>query len=363
MKIAKVVIENFRRIERLELDFTDSFGRVRPVTVLVGPNGCGKTSVLDAIGAAIGAGQELSGVRPSLPYDTRRMVRRGAEFARVTCSLRFNEDELTLTQELLRSSTFGSIAAPGSEVSVSWTFPHPDHPGATRGWSESSPSDAWRLLKGRIMAVRSLRAAPPGAAWLRRLGRVVTVDQQRTILSRVVSPQAAGLGDAPGPRRTDNPRQILVDLALKHAVPGAPGAEDLFARVRDQYNAICAPRSLVGAVQDGDDFDVLFHDGERGYGFDDIASGEAMILLLLITLTAERIHRSIVLVDEVELHQHPVWQHRLLSALPRMGEDNQFIVTTHSDYLLTSLDRGSVHRVDAASVVPLGDLRDGEGDG
>jgi hypothetical protein len=210
------------------------------------------------------------------------------------------------------------------------------------------------------MAVRSLRAAPPGTDWLRRLGRVVTIDQQRTILSRIVSPQV--LGDGEGPRRTNNPRQILVDLALKHAIPGAPHSEDLFARVRNQYNAICTPRALVGAVRDGDDFDVLFRDGDSEYGFDDIASGEAMILLLLITLTAERIHRSIVLIDEIELHQHPVWQHRLLDALPHMGEDNQFIVTTHSDYLLSSLDRGSVHRVGAVNVLPLGDLREGNAD-
>ena len=361
MKIAKVVIENFRRIDRLELDFTDSFGRVRPVSVLVGPNGSGKTSVLDAIGASIGATQELPGVRPSLPYETRRMVRRGADFARVTCALRFHEDELSLTRELLRSSSFGPLVSEGAEVSLTWTFPHPEHAGATRGWSDSRPTDAWRLLKGRIMAVRALRAAPPGAAWLRRLGRVITIDQQRTILSRVVSPQAAGTGDAPGPYRTDNPRQILVDLALKHAVPGAPQADDLFARVRDQYNTICAPRLLVGAVQDEDEFDVRFRDGEREYGFDDIASGEAMILLLLITLSAERIHRSIVLIDEVELHQHPLWQRRLLNALPLMGEDNQFIVTTHSDYLLTSLDPGSVQRVDAPKLIELGNLREGDG--
>ena len=58
MKLAKLRIENFRQLgsaaKPFELDFTDALGRVREFTLLVGPNGCGKTTILDAIAAAIG---------------------------------------------------------------------------------------------------------------------------------------------------------------------------------------------------------------------------------------------------------------------------------------------------------------------
>ena len=45
MKISKVEIKNFKRFDDLTLDLGDSPGRI---IALVGPNGCGKSSVLDA---------------------------------------------------------------------------------------------------------------------------------------------------------------------------------------------------------------------------------------------------------------------------------------------------------------------------
>jgi predicted ATP-dependent endonuclease of OLD family len=63
MKVAKVEIENFRHIEHLELDFTDSVGRVRDVSLIVGPNTSGKTTVLDAIALGLGVLTELTSYR------------------------------------------------------------------------------------------------------------------------------------------------------------------------------------------------------------------------------------------------------------------------------------------------------------
>src|SRR5436309_14813763 len=53
MKLRKVRIENFRAIKETEIVFADALGAIRPVTVLAGPNGSGKTSVLFAIVQAL----------------------------------------------------------------------------------------------------------------------------------------------------------------------------------------------------------------------------------------------------------------------------------------------------------------------
>jgi len=48
MKIKNITIKNFRGIDSLSLDFTHPAGKPLDLVVLAGPNGCGKTSVLEA---------------------------------------------------------------------------------------------------------------------------------------------------------------------------------------------------------------------------------------------------------------------------------------------------------------------------
>lgn len=377
MKVAQVLIENFRRIERLELDFTDSLDRVRPLTVLVGPNGCGKTSVLDAIGLALSGTLELPGTRTTLKLDPRRIVRRGAASARITLDLRFSDDEIAAAREAVQAlgnPAWSHEKVPSEKtVRLVWEYPDPSR-SAARGWTTTTPPMGWLLLKGRVAAARALRTTS-GHDWLRRCGQVVTIDQRRTSLSRVIRPDVFdiihGRGGDDGeeregaPRilqRTSDPKTLLLDLAVRHSLRRGPVSDDPFPRIQAAFAEVCAPRKIVGAVEDTDGLDVIFHDGVAEYGFDDIASGEAMVLLLLIKLVGDRIHRSVVLVDEVELHQHPVWQRRLLGILPRLGDDNQLIVTTHSDYLVNALDHGALHRLDGAHSIVLAKLDADEGD-
>ena len=46
---------------------------------------------------------------------------------------------------------------------------------------------------------------------------------------------------------------------------------------------------------------------------------------------------AIVLIDEIELHLHPSWQQRILTDLTRTFPNTQFIVSTHSPQVLTTL--------------------------
>ena len=47
---------------------------------------------------------------------------------------------------------------------------------------------------------------------------------------------------------------------------------------------------------------------------------------------------AIVLIDEVELHLHPSWQQRILNDLQRTFRNAQFIVSTHSPQVLTTVE-------------------------
>lgn len=78
MKIARAIIENFRKVEKLELDFRDELGRVRDFTLIVGPNTSGKTTILDALAVSIGPGTELSYGPTGITLNPPTIVRRGA---------------------------------------------------------------------------------------------------------------------------------------------------------------------------------------------------------------------------------------------------------------------------------------------
>ena len=54
-------------------------------------------------------------------------------------------------------------------------------------------------------------------------------------------------------------------------------------------------------------------------------------------LTDPLVSEAIVLIDEMELHLHPSWQQRILSDLTRTFPNAQFIVSTHSPQVLTTV--------------------------
>jgi predicted ATP-binding protein involved in virulence len=51
---------------------------------------------------------------------------------------------------------------------------------------------------------------------------------------------------------------------------------------------------------------------------------------------------AIALIDEVDLHLHPVWQQRVLADLTRTFPGTQFIVTTHSPQVLSTVKRENI---------------------
>ena len=54
-------------------------------------------------------------------------------------------------------------------------------------------------------------------------------------------------------------------------------------------------------------------------------------------LTDPLVSEAIVLIDEIELHLHPAWQQHILADLTRTFPNTQFIVSTHSPQVLTTL--------------------------
>jgi len=54
---------------------------------------------------------------------------------------------------------------------------------------------------------------------------------------------------------------------------------------------------------------------------------------------------GIVIIDEIELHLHPKWQQQVLLGLQKTFPNIQFIVTTHSPQILSTVDHKSIRQI------------------
>lgn len=362
MKLVNAQIQNFRGLDlHKPLDFTDELGRVRDLILLVGPNSSGKTSILDALGAALGAAANFRSTSPLFQLSPR-VVRTHQLYARVRCEVEFTDDEIAATRSIfeLAEKPWDVPANPPRRVRLDWQYPAPKKQ-QWRGRVLCDPPYARQLFLGRSTVIDLLKTRRTEPIWFERIGAAFTFDQQRTgfgkTIPRDVWTALYGTEESPPTeaRRAISLRDQLLTLAIQAEIrprDTSGPTDEPFPRLRELYRQVCAPHKLIGAVRDGRDYDILFEDGKhQQYGFDGLSSGEQMVLLFLVRMAIDNIHRSVLLVDELELHQHPAWQSKLLHQLPRMGQGNQVLATTHSPYLRDVAPRGAV--------VDLGALGDG----
>ena len=137
-------------------------------------------------------------------------------------------------------------------------------------------------------------------------------------------------------------RDVLPWLELQSRLDqkwdSATQGQSAWSRVKARFAQLAAPSAIDDMKAFDEGFDLRFRDGDRFYYTAGLSYGQAQILRFVTNLTAFRAMRSVILIDEVELHLHPSWQRKLLHFMRQGGgDDNQFIVTTHSpsiaDYL------------------------------
>ncbi|HHQ6598161.1 TPA: retron Ec78 anti-phage system effector ATPase PtuA [Serratia fonticola] len=84
-----------------------------------------------------------------------------------------------------------------------------------------------------------------------------------------------------------------------------------------------------------------------------LSQGEKSILTLIGDLTRRLVMlnpslnnpldgHGIVLIDEIDLHLHPTWQQRIVSNLRSVFKNIQFIITTHSPQVLSTVDSSAI---------------------
>ncbi len=108
----------------------------------------------------------------------------------------------------------------------------------------------------------------------------------------------------------------------------------------------------IELVFDEENYSFTFIEKEKEYKFEHLSDGYSSVLdlitELIMKMTEDGIYsfifnyKGIVLIDEIETHLHIELQKEVLPMLDRMFPNVQFIVSTHSPFILNSMDNASV---------------------
>lgn len=295
--IERLVIRNFRPIRDLQIDFSRSASERGPWTVLLGENGCGKSSVLHALALTLMGGDQ----RRALGIDASAYLRHGGRDGLVQVFLTGRPEPLELRWQEGDSQFGGPEPVPALLLGYGATRLLPRHP--PQGVDE-------RVVRVDNLFDPLIPLTDP-TAWLLSLDDETFADVARGIHAMLALDVSSGL------------ERMEARVVLRQGT----SISDL-AALSDGYQAM-----VVMAC------DIL-RTTMRLWGQPELAEG-------------------IVLIDEIGAHLHPRWRLRVVSAMRALLPRIQFIVTTHDPLCLRGIVDGEVvvmRRNSTGDIITLVDL-------
>lgn len=356
MKIQELILRNFKifESEQKSFSFCDELGNANTVTVIVGANGSGKSSILQAIAMLVGSAVKKSVFPdklewPGLNYE---FIRNNRTALIAEATVRFTSEEIQATteyaEELNRMGRNLDLPGGNEEVRIQLDY---------QNKKVLSFPDRRNLFqfKGYEYALQINGNNLPTN--IRRVGSIYWYNEQRTALS--ISRPIEGSASEGNISITEvELRRILHEWdsfhvkALKPGFVFRDGQRDRFASLNELFSSVFPGKSLVGSEPNPSPDRILepplfwLRDANgREYELSNMSGGERAIFPMLIDFAVWEIHNSIILIDEIELHLHPPLQQALARALVKLGKNNQFIITTHSDHVARMFPESNIIRL------------------
>ncbi|MFP5272211.1 AAA family ATPase [Coleofasciculus sp.] len=341
MKVQSIELNYFKKFRNSTFNFTDlETGLAQDIIVLIGMNGAGKTSLLQAIAATLGVAtgrlQKLDDL-DWVGFNHELLANNWGRFEpEVTLKVQFSSQELDAVQEFHQKLQLQEI---GRHLPVP---PAKDYLATLRWQGERVQADTADQLfqfKGRDYAKQLRRSE--GFQVFERVGTVFWYTEQRTSTSLTTedSDNKIEITDNNLRDRLSKLRQFHQDIETGRIKQLRPGQKDIYAEIEQAYQKVFPERSFEGPVPRENIDDILsepwfyLYDGKNQYEISEMSGGERAIFPMLMDFANWNIHNSVILIDELELHLHPPMQQALLRTLHKLGKNNQFIITTHSDYV------------------------------
>lgn len=338
MRIDELIIENFKGFENTTLRFPSSF------SLIIGTNGTGKTSALEALSVA--AGSWFLGIRG---YERARHIR--SEEVRLAARKYQGEIRFEACYPV-RVSAAGLVGAGNDQAHAQWSRTLASSSGRTTYGAAVNVRDAARRAEdmarqGESHTLPVISYYGTGRLWLEPRQASLVKTERRLASSRRLS-RLEGYRNSIDPRLSV--RDLITWIARQSWVGYQQGKEpEVFRAVK---------KAVLGCVEDAEN---LYFDPGRGevvvvmreHGaqpFANLSDGQRCMLALVgdIAQKAAKLNPhlgrrvldespGLVLIDELDLHLHPRWQRRVIEDLRRTFPQMQFICTTHSPFLVQSL--------------------------
>ena len=378
MKISWLHLVNFRCFKEFDMDFHTqgrevSFHRksrgVGPLTAIVAKNGHGKTTVLDALRIALGT------FTSAFDYPSPKRIEKK--------DIHIDTPENTL-QSILSFPVEVHAKGEIEGESVSWSRELPKENGKSSIRNAKAITEYGKKLKDCLRGENGDQTIIPLVAFY-GTGRLWKdhryADKERPLLR----PRDFGYDYALG----DDSNYLATYLWLTNAIQ-EESAEQIYSIRKDEVLAgqLAAIRGALCLLLEEEGYQPLLHinqkfktlailapslpqqdnqaphwslpisllsDGVRCALslFLDIAFRCAKLNPALGKEACEKTH-GIVLIDEVDLHLHPAWQQKILDTLQFTFPNLQFIVTTHSPQVISSIPRECVRILCDGQTAPLG---------
>lgn len=337
MYISSISVKNYRCFEDIKIEFNPK------MNVIVGNNGVGKTTILDAL--SIGIGSIFLGIESNaasgIKKDDIRIVSNwiGSTLDRqpqlpveILCTGTIDGQELEWSRSL--NTEFGSTTHGGAanikKMTSEWQkrirngdadiiLPLVSYYGTGRLWAQKRESSTKKVSNRLGGYIDSLSAESNERLMLKWFEKMTFVQLQDG--NKIPELEAV--------------KKAVVESYIES------GAD--VKNVRLFFNVKSHQLEVSYNNTNGDFFNHPFHELSDGYRntlslIADIAYRMAVLNPQLLEEVTKKTP-GIVLIDEIDLHLHPIWQKRILSTLKKVFPLVQFIVTTHSPSIISSANK------------------------
>ena len=367
LRIDSLTVSNFRCFESLTIDFYCD------LTVLVARNGQGKTAILDAIKVALGT------FTNSFPYSTTASLSASDAFVRpgnepqypvsVTAMGEMGDDVFKVTRDLTKAkgrtssdkakdlTSFGDTLFKQSQKESAnedpVNLPILAFYGTGRLWSEQKYADK---DDGKLSPLAESRFVGYDAAFSAR-------SNYKFVKQWLVD--AMLFMDTPEAQNTAEYKMVKAQLAaVKKALDTLLLLEGWSGL---HYNRFLKDLAIVRDTPHyGDDPADSTEKPSVALPISSLSDGVRAVFAMTadIACRCAKLNRhlgeraceetsGIVLIDEVDLFLHPSWQQRIIGNLQSVFPNIQFIVTTHSPQVVSSVPKECVRIISNGEIVPI----------